>query len=357
MNPIQQSYFPKEQFNCTFEQKTKSPLVVSPVGEIDLVDWATKNQVNMAKAIHEYGAIAFSGFNLTKENFSKAFTAITGTAPEVYKGDTPREEVFPLVYKSTIGDKIPLHQEVAGGYRKNMPKYLSFFCEKSPTEGTGQTLVGNVKEITEEIKTTLPDLWKKLSTQNLTYTARYLPKVTEFWRISFWRIRLIQLLNRSHATIEKRFGTEDKEKIKKICEEQGLTCDWDGGWLVITRKGVPATIEHEGNTLFCNAIHLDKISPKLCGGWIKYMFARLLLYPTSLSMQFDVKFDDGTKICHKDTAALMEIFKKHQQARDWKKGDILLLDNLGCMHGKNTTKGDREILVAMSGSAAPDAQK
>lgn len=349
MSSIEQNYFPKEIFNCYYEKGTDSPLVISPRSRIDLIDWSQKNQLTVANAINKFGALVFSGFNLTKETFSKAFTAITGMPPQLYKGDTPRDQVSFQVYKSTAVAKehtIPFHQEVSGNHDE-MPKYISFFCHTPSKEGTGHTTVGNAKQISEKIQKLMPPLWQEMSTKKLTYTATYLPT-------NGWRTRLIKWLNPSHATIMQRFGTEKREEIEEKCRQEGLTCKWDGNWAVISREGVPATIERNGKPLFCNQIHLDKLNPALCGGWIKYILARILLYPTSRSMQFNVKWSDGKEISPKIASALLTIIKKHQEShpgRNWKKGDLMVLDNVTTMHGKTSHLGEREILVAMSGSA------
>lgn len=346
MGAVGQDYFPNDIFNCYYTSKTTSPLVVSPRSDVDLISWSQKNQLLIAKAIKEFGAIVFSGFNLTKETFRDAFTAITGTPPQVYKGHTPREEVGAQVYKSTAvanGHTIPLHQEVSYGPREYMPKYISFFCVTPPVKGTGQTLVGSAKQVTEKIQTLMPDLWKRMLTKKLTYTARYLPQ-------NRWYTKWIRWLNPSHATIQKRFGTEKREEVEAKCQQEGLTCQWDGEWAIVSRKGVPATIESNGEQLFCNQVHLDRFNPKLCGGWIPYIIARILLYPTARRMQFDVKFDDGTEISRKEAGQLLTIIQQQKQGRDWKSGDFMILDNKTTMHAKTKHVGKREIVVAMSGS-------
>jgi alpha-ketoglutarate-dependent taurine dioxygenase len=313
---------------------------------MDFISWARQNQQKIAKAIQELGVIVFNGFNLTQEKFSEAFTAITGSAPQVYKGDTPRDEVSYQIYKSTaVGNAhtIPLHQEVSGGSRTDMPKYISFFCVTPPTEGTGQTVVGNARKISRRIQQQMPKFWSDMTTKTLTYKARYLPS-------NHWRTNWIRWLNPSHATIQKRFGTEKREEVEAICQREGLICEWDGDWAVISRKGVPAIIERDGEKLFCNQVHVDRLNPKLCGGWIQYIFARLFLYPTSRSMQFDVHFDDGSQISRKDASQLLSILEEYQEGRNWKKGDLMVIDNATTLHGKTSHVGKREILVAMTGS-------
>jgi alpha-ketoglutarate-dependent taurine dioxygenase len=345
MHAVQRCF--SADFNYNYEGKTGSPLVVSPKSAIDFITWARTHQTEIAAAVKEQGALVFSGCNLTQESFREAFTAITGMAPQVYKGDTPRDEVSLQIYKSTAvanGHTIPLHQEVSGGARTDMPRYISFFCETPPATGTGQTLVGNARLVTQKIKASMPALWRRMSTQKLTYTARYLPT-------NSWRTKWIRWLNPSHATIEQRFGTKNREEVEAKCRLEGLTCEWDGDWAVISRKGVPATINVDGEELFCNQIHLDKISPKLCGGWINYLFAWILLYPTSRSRQFNVKFEDsGPEISRRETTALLNILEGCQQGRNWKKGDLMVVHNPTTMHAKTAHVGKREILVAMGGS-------
>lgn len=352
MANIHQTYFSNDTFHCYFEENTHAPLVVSPQKEgMDFIPWAKTHQHTIAKATREFGAIVFSGFNLTKENFSEAFAAVTGMPPQAYKGYTPREEVGSQIYKSTAvanGHSIPLHQEVTNGSRKDMPKNISFFCVTPPEQGTGKTLVGNVAQVSEKIERLMPDLWSQMSTKTLTYTARYLPK-------NSWRTKWIRWLNPSHATIEKRFGTEKREEVEEKCRLEGLICEWDGEWAIISRKGVPATIEANGKTLFCNEIHLSKFNSQLCGGWLKYIVARILLYPTSRSMQFNVQFDDGTQISRRDAGNLLNIIQEHQEGRSWKKGDLMVLDNITTMHAKTSHVGQREILTAMNGSVLTDS--
>lgn len=72
--------------------------------------------------------------------------------------------------------------------------------------------------------------------------------------------------------------------------------------------------------------------------------------PTARSLQFDVQFDDGTQISRRDASDLLSILEGHQVGRDWKAGDLMVLDNATTMHAKTRHAGQREILVAMSGT-------
>lgn len=338
------NYFTKELFHCYFDEKGNLPLVVSPhfQDNSNLIDLS--KQINVARAIKEFGAIVFSGFNITEENFLETVQALTGKLPKS-STDSTREEVRPHVYKSTVvadSHSIPLHQEDAADFRNNMPGTINFLCVEPPKNGAGHTLVGNARIISQKIQETMPEFWQRMQSDTLTYTARYLPT-------NSWRTRWIRLLNPSHATIQERFGTEDHREVEEQCVKEKLTCKWDGDWAVVTRSGIPAVISVGDESLYCNQIHLNKFSPALCGGWIKYIFARILLYLTTRTMQYDVKFDHGPEINRKDAGKLIEIFKHYQVGRDWKKGDLMMIDNATTMHGKSPHKGKRVIRVTMTG--------
>lgn len=345
------NYFPEEHFSCFRNTSAPSSLIVRPCsgGKIDLIDWAKHNHVKVVQAIKKFGAIVFSGFNLTtQKDFYDAFTAITGKPPEPYKGATPRQEIVSSIYKSTAvasAHLIPLHQEVSAHTRDAMPQFISFFCVTPSKPGTGRTIIGNAEKISQRIHQLMPSFWELISTKNLTYTARYLPTNS---LLTTW----IRYFNPSFATMEQRFGTENRKEIEKKCKEEGLSCKWNGGWVEVSQKGIPGTIQVGGKKLFCNQIHVDKLSPKLCGGWFNYIFARILLYPTSNFMQFDVQFDDGSSIPQKDAGQLLDILEESQEERDWEKGDLMILNNATTLHGKTPHQGQREILVAMNGSLA-----
>ena len=140
--------------------------------------------------------------------------------------------------------------------------------------------------------------------------------------------------------------------------DKGLFCSLGkltGTWLTVSQKDVPGTIRVDGEDLFCNQIHLNKLTPALCGGLFNYVLARILLFPISSFMQFDVGLSDGSRIDPKDAEQLLGIVESKRKVREWKKGDLMILNNATMLHGKIPHRGAREILVAMCGSLGDTA--
>lgn len=333
--------FTQTFFKCTYETPQLKPLIVEPKPETDLnlISWAKANRKIVQSELDQHGALVFRGFGLTTETFPLAFEAMTGKTHERYKGAVPRKEVAENVYESSAvapGEKIPLHQELSYAPLDIKPKYIAFYCGTPPQPGIGQTILADVRAVTEDIKASAPDIWALLNENHFTYSSRYLPNDT-------LRTKWIQLLNPSHASVRTRFGNGDPSEI---CKEQGY--QWDAERLIVFKSGIPGTIEVNGETLFCSGLHLDIMSPELCGGKFRYAMARLLLYPTKASAQFDVQCDDGTPIPADIPGRILSILKRHEIVRDWKEsGELLLVDNRTIMHGKNPHKGPRQLSVVM----------
>jgi alpha-ketoglutarate-dependent taurine dioxygenase len=326
----------------------------------DFFPFAERHAAHVRGLIKEHGAVVFNGFNLSEREFSRASQAITELPFVPYKGDTPRPLAGdePNIYPSSVvapSVMIPLHQEVSVGERANMPTYFSFFCIVPPEPGTGQTLLGDALAVTQDIACEMPDLWEYMKTRKVTYTMRYLPENT-------LHTKWIQWWNPSHGTERRRFGTVDRDKIKAECDAAGLTCVWDSdGWLTVQRREVPAVTKIDRYTVICNQMYLDVFNDRLCGDnffvrWISYIFARLILYQTKDTMQFDAWFENGRPMTRQEAGQIISITKRHQTGRNWERGDLMILDNLRKMHGRlpysdrgKKAEEKRRVIVGLSG--------
>ena len=63
-------------------------------------------------------------------------------------------------------------------------------------------------------------------------------------------------------------------------------------------------------------------------------------------------YGDGSPIDPKDIQILLDAYQQEAREFPWQRGDFLLLDNMLTCHGRNPFSGERNVLVAMSGSFA-----
>jgi alpha-ketoglutarate-dependent taurine dioxygenase len=63
----------------------------------------------------------------------------------------------------------------------------------------------------------------------------------------------------------------------------------------------------------------------------------------------EVFFADGSTIPLKDLYHILDVLDANTIYFPWKKGDVLVLDNILAMHGRAVFSGKRRILAAMTG--------
>ena len=99
-------------------------------------------------------------------------------------------------------------------------------------------------------------------------------------------------------------------------------------------------------TVWFNQAHLYDFSPKLLG--LKRYLGAKLFYLRKLSRLHEIEFADGTAIERKDLYRVLENLQENTVAFPWKKGDVLVLDNILSMHGRAAFRGRRRILTALT---------
>ncbi|HXQ70501.1 MAG TPA: TauD/TfdA family dioxygenase, partial [Pyrinomonadaceae bacterium] len=65
-------------------------------------------------------------------------------------------------------------------------------------------------------------------------------------------------------------------------------------------------------------------------------------------LPFNTFYGDGSTIAPADIEQIYEAYRQEQIAFDWETGDILMLDNMLCAHGREPFVAPREIAVAMA---------
>ncbi|WP_165482667.1 TauD/TfdA family dioxygenase [Legionella gresilensis] len=285
------------------------------------------------------GAILFRGFPLIEpKKFVKLIKEMNlGKFANYIGGDSPRSKIMDGIYTSTEAPAnifIPLHQELS--YLPTYPKHIYFFCETEPVNG-GETIIGDAREIYRQLN---PELVARFNEKKITYVAHY-----------YYQSKIMDFINqiaRSHKSWSEVFETTSFIDVEKFCQKHNIQIRWlKNNWLEM-KQSMPPLMQHPitQETVWFNQAHLYDFNPKLLGLW--GFLATKLFYFRRLTRLHEVAFANGEKIPRKDIYHIMDTLKNCTIAIPWKKGDMMVLDNILTMHGRATFKGPRRILTSLT---------
>ncbi len=324
-----------------FLNEDKLPLVIEPVDKnitfTEFLEFIEDNREFFKQNLLKYGGILLRNFPIEND---KAFASVIkslqmGNFINYIGGDSPRKKVIEGVYTSTEAPawfKIPLHNELS--YVKNYPGHIFFYCETPPIE-KGQTIIGDARKIYRDIH---DEVKVKFMTKGLKYVSCY-PYKRDF----------MTHFNKSHKSWTNVFETEDKQEVEKKCLANDISFKWHkNDWLEISQV-LPSVISHpatQEKVWFNQAHHFD-FNPKFLG-WSGYLGTKLLYFRKN-TLLHSVTYADQTKIARKDLYHILDVLDKNTIYFPWQKNDMLILDNVLAMHGRETFTGKRRILTAMTG--------
>lgn len=298
------------------------PLVLQPaVEDVDLAAWAQDNRTKVEQELFVHGAVLFRGFALkSPEDFEQVAQALCPSLFGEY-GDLPREKAGRHLYGSTpypADRAILFHNESSHLHR--WPLKQSFFCVQAAQEG-GETPIVDCRKMCERLR---PELREKFERQALMYVRNFTPGFDVSW--------------------QDFFHTEDKFVVEETCRQHGVEWDWtpDGG--LRTRQICPAIVKHPrtGDRVFFNQIQLHHIS------YLEPAVRNSLVDVLGIErVPRNVYFGDGSPIDDEAAAEIGGLYERMSVRFPWRKGDLLMLDNMLVAHARSPFVGPRKIVVAM----------
>ncbi len=333
-----------EGFNAQFINKEQLPLVIEPekggMGKQQFWELIQSKRDYLRKELMTYGGLLFRNFPIENENdFSSMIEQMNlGKYINYIGGDSPRDKIKGGIYTSTEAPssiKIPLHNELS--FVKNYPKHIYFYCHIAPEQG-GETIIGDARKV---LKAVDPGVRKQFSEKGLKYVSCYYRDST--------LMNMLNRFQRSHRSWLDVFEVGDKKEVERLCRENEFTFQWNqNDWLKISQTR-PSTIRHPetGDEVWFNQVHLYDFNPRLLGMW-RY-FAAKMFYCRGHMKLHEVFFADHSRISRQDLYHVLDVLDKNTIYFSWKKGDVLVLDNVLAMHGRAVFNGKRRILTAMTG--------
>jgi len=299
------------------------PLVVKPsVDGLDLIAWASQNRNFVEASLISRGAILFRDFKpLSVEEFEAFINATSDEWAEYREAATPRTHVSGNIYTSTdypAGQTIFLHNE--NSHCDSWPMKLYFLC-LVPAERGGETPLADCRKVYESIPLAVRENFRR---KKIMYVRNYGDGLGLSWQVAF--------------------KTERKDEVDQYCGRAGIETAWTSGGLRTSyvREAV-ATHPRTGEVVWFNHgtfFHSSTLEPSLR--------ETLLAEVGEENLPYSTYYGDGSTIEPSVLDKLREIYRQETISFPWRKGDLLMVDNMLVAHGRAPYSGTRRIVVGMA---------
>lgn len=294
----------------------------APVGAEGLAAWLDGTDVEAL--LDRAKAVVFRGFGVAESDLGAVLDRLVPDRLAYIHGNSPRTKVGDNVYTSTQYPPqftISMHNELS--YAHRWPSRLAFCCVTAPETGGATPVVDGVRWLDS-----LPDPVRERFADGVCYTQNLHDGMG---------------LGKSW---QETFETADRDAVEEFLAGAEAASEWrrDGGLRIVQHR--PATARHPrtGAEVWFN--QADQWHPAGLGDEVAAALAKVM---PAEDLPQSVTFADGAPIPEADIAAVRELGLAAAVDVDWRRGDVLLIDNVLVGHGRRAFTGPRRVLVAMSG--------
>lgn len=298
------------------------PLLMEPNDPgLDLVTWVQANRALVEEKLARHAGILFRGFAMRDIHDFEAFAEAVQPGLYGQYGDLPKKEGGKNTYRSTPYPEkkmILFHNE--SSHQDRWPRKQLFFCEQ-PSPVGGATPVVDCRQMYLRLPQALRDTFES---KGLLYVRTFADKLDVSW--------------------QHFFKTEDRAQVEQRCALAGIQWTWLDNDELQIRTPCPAIITHPttGEKTFFNQVQLHHIyclDPDVRDDLLG------LFGPERMPRH--VYYGDGSPIEDAVMQLLGELYEACAVRFDWRKGDVILLDNMLAAHARDPFEGPRKIVVAM----------
>ena len=292
-----------------------------------LPSWYQERRAWVEQQLLASGAVLFRGFGVEDQAaFSALAKALSDRLLPYVAGNSPRKSLGSGVYTSTeypAKYRISLHNEMS--YEASWPMKLAFCCVVPPESG-GETPIGDSRAILRN----LPG-----------------PAVDEFRKRGVKYVRTLHGGRGAGSSWQDTFQRQDRAQVETAHRDSYSEFEWtaDGGLRIASIRPAIATHPVTGEDVWFN--QAEQFHPSALG---KEVWAALMTIHGGREERLpqNALFGDGTPIDVSMLDDIRRVMNEQTVMFPWRKGDVLLLDNMLACHGRMPYQGPRKILVAMA---------
>jgi len=284
----------------------------------------------MEDALARSGAVLFTQTGIdTAGQFDAFVKLVSENIPDFKEESSPRSVVHGNVLTSTdYPNAYPIQFHNEYSYASAWPLRLQFCCLHPPAAG-GETPIADTRKVLARMSASTRAAFEQ---KGVLYVRNYRPNAGVSWQAGF--------------------GTQSREVVERICRDAGITYEWRAGGVLRTRQHGAAIVRHPttGDLVWFNHaffFNVRAIEPAA-------LREVLLTCPDDDPLSTNTLFGDGTPIKAEIIEELRSLYAEASTRWPWRRGDILVIDNMLTAHGRAAYQGERKIVVVMTDSVARD---
>ncbi|WP_371495239.1 TauD/TfdA family dioxygenase [Kitasatospora sp. NBC_00374] len=298
------------------------PLTVDG-GDRRLVEHIRRHREELREQLLVHGALLFRDFAVDGvDGFDAVVRELSGEPLTYAERSSPRQSIKGNVYTSTEyppQEEIFAHNE--NSYQAVWPLVLYFYCIEPPLT-LGATPLSSTRALYAAID---PAVREEFERRRWSVVRNYGGGLGLPWA--------------------EVFNTDDREEVLRHCAGQGIEATWIGTDRLRTRAVRDAVHKHPvtGDQVWFNHatfFHVTTLPEELRLG------LQALCKPEDLPS--NTYYGDGEPIPDEVLDHLRDCYRATSTRFDYRRGDVLVLDNMLSTHAREPFTGPRKIAVAMA---------
>ena len=311
--------------------KKALPLVINaPAEGIDIHEWLKDQKDDLERKLADHGAVLYRGFDpIDAQMLGRLVKNLSNQEFVGTEESSPRSQIDGNVYTSTnyrSDQEIFPHNE--NSYKKSFPAKLFFYCALPSREG-GETPIVDCRAVLRKLD---PAIARKFVEKKWMYVRNFGNGIGIPW--------------------EEAFNTNERSVVEQYCRDEDIQFEWIGEDSLRTRQVREPVLRHPltGELSWFNHITFFNIAT------LDERIRESLLSICEIEdLPHNTYYGDGTPIEASVIKQLRQAYVSEAIIWKWKKGDLIVIDNLLTSHARKSYKGERSIMLAQADPIARDA--